>query len=354
MKNPLMKRIPKELATEWHKYLVIIIFMVVMIGVISGMYVGHDSMLAAVADGREALALEDGSFELKNEASPELLAAIESGRRADVRQYYIDKATAEADEEVAEAIEKELRNTVRGEIEKAVCAALGITDEAVVSAQVDAVIESRFDDALAEARETEAYQKAAAEAYDEAHKAVIEAVDEEWDDIAERYDLNGDFSPVPVTLYESFYHDEPEDWGGDGQQDATIRVFPSDAPLDRASFLAGRAPERDDEIAIDRMHADNVGVTLGDSITVGGREFKVVGLLSYVHYLTLHQSNTDLMFDAFGFDVGMVTPAAFAALPSRLHYNYAWQYESPAADKVALAEDGDHLLQVVITQALVH
>lgn len=357
MKNPLMKRIPKELATEWHKYLVIIIFMVVMIGVISGMYVGHDSMLAAVADGRQALALEDGSFELKNEASPELLAAIESGQRADVRQYYIDKATAEADEEVAEAIEKELRDTVRGEIERAVraqCAAMGITDEAVIAAQVESAIDTHFDDALAEARETEAYQKAAAEAYDEAHRAVIEAVDEEWDEIAERYNLNGDFSPVPVTLYESFYHDEPEDNDGDGAQDATIRVFPSDAPLDHASFLAGRAPERDDEIAIDRMHADNVGVALGDAITVGGREFEVVGLLSYVHYLTLHQSNTDLMFDAFGFDVGMVTPAAFAALPSRLHYNYAWQYESPAADKVTLAEDGDHLLQVVITQALVH
>ena len=90
-----MKRIPKELATEWHKYLVIIIFMVVMIGVISGMYVGHDSMLAAVADGRETLLPEDGSFELKSEASPELLAAIESGERADMRQYTIDKATAE-------------------------------------------------------------------------------------------------------------------------------------------------------------------------------------------------------------------------------------------------------------------
>gem|GEM_PF-4383116 len=41
MRNPLIRRIPRELKTEWHKYLVIIIFMVLMIGVISGMYVGH-------------------------------------------------------------------------------------------------------------------------------------------------------------------------------------------------------------------------------------------------------------------------------------------------------------------------
>ena len=33
MRNPLIKRIPKELASDWHKYLVIILFMVIMIGV---------------------------------------------------------------------------------------------------------------------------------------------------------------------------------------------------------------------------------------------------------------------------------------------------------------------------------
>ena len=64
MKNPLIRRIPRELASDWHKYLVIIVFMVVMIGVVSGMYVGHDSMLEAISAGREELRIEDGSFEL--------------------------------------------------------------------------------------------------------------------------------------------------------------------------------------------------------------------------------------------------------------------------------------------------
>ena len=35
-----------------------------MIGVISGMYVGHDGMLDAIEKGRVELTLEDGSFEL--------------------------------------------------------------------------------------------------------------------------------------------------------------------------------------------------------------------------------------------------------------------------------------------------
>ena len=145
MKNPLIKRIPKELASEWHKYLVIVVFMVVMIGVISGMYVGHDSMLEAIAAGRVELHIEDGSFELSGKASPELLAAVESGNRADVRQYLIDEGLREADEEVAEAIEKELDETVRTEIERTVreqCRAYGITDEDVITRQIAAAMAS--------------------------------------------------------------------------------------------------------------------------------------------------------------------------------------------------------------------
>jgi putative ABC transport system permease protein len=357
VKNPLIKRIPKELASEWHKYLVIVVFMVVMIGVISGMYVGHDSMLEAIAAGREELHIEDGSFELSGKASPELLAAVESGNRADVRQYLIDEGLREADEEVAEAIEKELDETVRTEIERAVreqCRAYGITDEDVITRQIAAATEANYDDAIAQARASDEYRKAADEAYEKAHEAVVEAVDGKWDEISDEYDLNGAFEAVPVTVYENFYRNESEDNDNDGEADATIRVFRSDSSMNRASFLEGRAPANQNEIAIDRMHADNVGVTVGDTITVGRRQFQVVGLLSYVNYLTLHESNTDLMFDAFGFDVGMVPPEAFNALPSRLHYNYAWLYAARPADKLALADNAGYFLKALITQTLVN
>ena len=357
MKNPLMKRIPKELASDWHKYLVIIVFMVVMIGVISGMYVGHDSMLEAIAAGREALRIEDGSFELSKKASSELLAAIESGQRADVRQYFIDEGLREADEEVAEAIEKELDETVRNRIERAVreqCRAYGITDENLITSRIEAAIEANYDDAIAQTRESEEYRKAADAAYEKAHEAVVEAVDEKWDEISDEYDLNDAFEAVPVTVWENFYRNESEDNNNDGEEDATIRLFRSDSPVNKASFLEGRAPENPGEIAIDRMHADNVGVAVGDTITVGGRPFEIVGLLSYVNYLTLHESNTDLMFDAFGFDVGMVTPEAFSVLPSRLHYNYAWFYAERPADKVSMADNAEYFLKALITQTLVN
>ena len=318
MKNPLIKRIPKELISDGPKYLVIVLFMVVMIGVISGMYVGHDSMLESIANGRVELNIEDGSFELSKKASPALISAIENGQRADVRQYMIDEGTREADEEVAKAIEE------------------------------------NYDSALEEALASDEYKKAESEAYDEAHKAVIEAVDEKWDDLSEEYDLNSAFEAVPVTVFENFYHNESEDNNNDGEEDATIRVFKSDDTINMASFLEGRAPKNNNEIAIDRMHADNSGVSVGDTITVGGKEFEIVGLLSYVNYLTLHESNTDLMFDAFGFDVGMVTPEAFDALPSRLHYNYAYQYINEPADDIAKKDCADNFLKMLITQTVVN
>ena len=252
MKNPLIRRVPRELISDWHKYLVIIVFLVLMIGLVSGMYVGHDSMLFSIEQAKEELKLEDGSFELSKKATPELIDDISAGKMADVGQY----------------------------------------DE--------------------------------------------------------------DFSPVRVSVYEDFFRDESEDADNDGTQDATVRVFRSDTEIDRASFNEGRAPENGSEIAIDRMHADNTGIRVGDTITVGGKEFTVVGLLSYVHYLTLHESNTDLMFDAFGFDVGMVTPEAFDSLRARIHYNYAYMYETDPADKTELDDTSENFLKSMITQTLLH
>ncbi len=357
MRNPLVKRIPKELRSDWHKYAVIIIFMVLMIGVISGMYVGHDSMLAAIDRNVTELNLEDGSFELSSEASPEMLDALSTGEMADVRQYFIDEGMKEADEEVAEAVEEELNNQVTAAIEEGVraqCEAYGITDEAMIQEQIDAALEENLEAALEEARESDEYLEAVSEAYDEAHQAVIDAVDEEWDEIAEEYSLNDDFTPVPVTICAHYFRNESEDNNNDGTEDATIRIYRSDSAVDMADFNEGRAPETSTEIAIDRMHADNVGVGIGDTITVGGKEFEIVGLLSYVNYLTLHESNTDMMFDAFGFDVAMVTPEAFDGLSARLHYSYAYFYNDEPAGRTEEADAASSFLKALITQTLVY
>ena len=356
MRNPLIKRVPRELGSEWHKYLVIIVFMIVMIGVISGMYVGHDSMLAAIYEGQEKLILEDGSFELSKKGSREFLDKVSAGEKADVRAYFIEKGNKEADKKVVEAVEEELNKKVSETIEEAVrvqCAVYGINDESMIKEQIDAAMKGSFEDALKEARESEEFKNAVKDAYKEAYEEVIKTVDEEWAEKADRYGLNDEYKAVPITIYEHFFREEDEDCDNDGKADANVRIFKSDDEIDKASMNEGRFPEADNEIAIDRMHADNVGVKVGDTITIGGKRFKVVGLLSYVNYLTLHESNTDLMFDAFGFDVAMVTPEAFDKLTSRIHYSYAYLYDKKPETKPEKADYASFLLKTLITQTIV-
>ena len=357
MRNPLIKRVPKELIGDWPKYLVIVVFMILMIGFVSGMSVGRDSMLEAINTGKVTLKLEDGSFEFKNKASADLIAAVEEGDMADVRTYLIGKGYEEADEEVAKAIDEELENKVSEALEEAVraqCEAYGITDEAQIREQIDAAMEENYDAALKEAKESDEFKEAVEEAYKEAHEEVVKAVDEKWDETVKEYDLDDpDFAPVKVTVYEHFFKNEDEDFNKDGNKDATVRVFKCTDEVDQASFNEGRAPENEHEIAIDRMHASNVDIKVGDTIFVGGREFEVVGLLSYINYTSLHENNNDLMFDAFGFDVAMVTPEGFDLLRTRTHYSYAYFYEDKPADKAGQADVAEKFMKALITQSVV-
>ena len=50
-KNPLIKRILRELSGDWKKYLVVALFLILTIGFVSGMYVANGSMLKAAEDG---------------------------------------------------------------------------------------------------------------------------------------------------------------------------------------------------------------------------------------------------------------------------------------------------------------
>jgi putative ABC transport system permease protein len=231
---------------------------------------------------------------------------------------------------------------------------MGITDEDMIRSQIDTFMEENYETALEEARNSDEFKEAVEDAYREAHEEVVKAVDEKWDETVEEYDLDDpDFAPVKVTVYEHFFKNEDEDFDKDGVRDATVRVFSSADEVDRASFNEGRAPENENEIAIDRMHASNVGIKVGDTIRVGGKEFEVVGLLSYINYTSLHENNNDLMFDAFGFDVAMVTPESFGQLRTRTHYSYAYFYDVKPADKVAQADYADRFLKALITQSVV-
>ena len=181
-----------------------------------------------------------------------------------------------------------------------------------------------------------AYDREYKKAYDEALYKMTAEVDKKYEDAEEKYELNDSyFQPVPVTVYENFYRNEDEDNNNDGTADGNVRVYAKTDNINLACLLDGWFPETENEIAIDRMHADNVGVKVGDTITVGEREWVVTGLIAYVNYSTLHEKSTDFMFDALKFNVAMVTDDGFARLENPVHHAYAWQYvNSPMDDNV--------------------
>lgn len=65
MKNPLRKRLPRELKDDVGKYIVIFLFMTLTISLISGFLVAGGSMKTAYDESFEKYNIEDGHFVLK-------------------------------------------------------------------------------------------------------------------------------------------------------------------------------------------------------------------------------------------------------------------------------------------------
>ena len=224
MKNPLRKRILRELRDELGKYLVIFLLLTATIGFVSGFLVADGSMLAAYEEGFSSYNIEDGYFDLAQKAN-----------KAQVK-------------------------TIQG-----------------------------------------------------------------WG----------------VQLYENFYVEKPLTNG------STLRVFAPREQVDRVCLMSGSLPQTADEVAIDRMYADNNGLAPGDTLeTEDGRHWTVSGLVALSDYSCLFSDNNDSMFDSVKFGVGIVTKDCFDALGTdQLTYHYAWKYDDPSADKADQQDRGEELMK---------
>lgn len=220
MKNPLRKRLLRELRQEAGKYLAIFLLLVATIGFVSGFLVADGSLIAAYNESFEKYNIEDGNFRTAKQ---------------------INKAQEKA----------------------------------------------------------------------------IEALD--------------------VTLYENFYVEEQL------TNDSKLRIFQNREQVNRICLMEGNMPQRTDEIAIDRMYADNNGVSIGDTLESASRSWTVTGLVALSDYSCLFENNSDSMFDAKKFGVAVVTAEAFAGFDTdELSYSYSWKYNDPPADETeenSVAED---------------
>lgn len=151
-----------------------------------------------------------------------------------------------------------------------------------------------------------------------------------------------------VTLYENYYLTEEAE-----ETDAKLRIFKNRSEVNLVCLMEGKLPETADEIAIDRMHADNNQLTVGDILTVGGRKLKISGLVALSDYSALYEKSSDMMFDATLFGVAVMTEEGFEAFGDiRLHYSYSWRYDtSPENDKEATGR-AEQVLNVLMSSAM--
>ncbi len=225
MRNPLNRRLPRELKSEFGKYLVIFLLLSLTIGLISGFLVADGSMMTAYQESFEKYNIEDGHFETGHRMN-----------RAQVR---------------------------------------AVTD-------------------------------------------------------------------LGIRLYENFYTQWKLTNG------STMRIYALRDEVNKVCLMKGKLPEKKDEIAIDRMYADNNGLSVGDRISTSSRSWKITGLVALSDYSALFSDNSDAMFDSIRFGVGVVTKEAFDEFAAKkMTYSYAWKYREFPASEAEEKEVSEDLMEKI-------
>ena len=233
MKNPLIRRLPRELKSEAGKYAIIFIFMIIVIGFVSGFLVASGSMLKIYDESFEKYNIEDGNFQISDVPSNETL---------------------------------------------------------------------------------------------------------------EKMETDGN-----IRIYENFYIERETK-----EVDSTLRIYKNREEIDKVCVHKGKLPESENEIAIDRMYAENNSLDVGDTLTAGTKELKITAFVSLSDYSALYESSSDMMFDAIKFGVAVMTEEGFDSMgESGFHYNYSWKYNDPPADDIEAKEMSEELLGVISKNAVV-
>ncbi len=152
-----------------------------------------------------------------------------------------------------------------------------------------------------------------------------------------------------TSLYENFYVEKEI-----ANSDSTLRVFKNREEVNQVCVMEGKLPVRADEIAIDRMFADNNDISVGDTISFSHGKYKISGLVALSDYSALYSSQTDMMFDALKFGVGVVTEDGFETLgEAGKHFSYSWKYTNTPEDDTKAKEMSEDYLKHIAQHAII-
>jgi len=143
-----------------------------------------------------------------------------------------------------------------------------------------------------------------------------------------------------LKFYDLAYFEEDIDENG-----KTLRVYKKRNEVNIECLMEGNFPEKENDIAIDRMFAKNNDIRVGDTIEVYGKTLTVCGFIAAPDYSCLFENNTDMMFDAINFGIGVMTDEGYDYVGSkRITYNYAWKYNKTPKDDIEENEKSEAFL----------
>lgn len=131
-----------------------------------------------------------------------------------------------------------------------------------------------------------------------------------------------------LKLYDLNYKEETIKHG------KTLRIYKVRNELNKECLMSGDMPKAENEIAVDRMYAENNKIAVGDNVNINSKNYIVSGLIALSDYSALFKSNGDMMFDAVGFGVAVMTNDGYNTIETAHEtVNYAWKYNSPVEDE---------------------
>ena len=147
---------------------------------------------------------------------------------------------------------------------------------------------------------------------------------------------------MEINIYEQFYVEE------ELENNSKLRIYADRTQVNTVCLMEGSMPAGENEIALDRMYADNNSLTMGESINIAGKTYVVTGLVALPDYSCLFEDNGDSMFDAVKFGVAVVTPEAFHNLnKEQMSCTYAWRYKTQPTDEIEEKEWADDLSEQI-------
>ena len=140
---------------------------------------------------------------------------------------------------------------------------------------------------------------------------------------------------------------------GDDGTSRTLRTYAHRTEVDLAAYCEGRVPEADDEVAVDRVFATNNGLSVGDEVTLTGRTYTVVGIMTQPDSQALFADNSDFTVNTITYGVAEVSQAGLRALEDAggaAAYTYSFSFRDRSLS-VAERTDAEKDMVSALTDA---